>query len=85
MPVNNQIEMDDDSFEFLGVDGNMVKLSSICKIEQYKSYLQYGPNESTVDSTSTSTSTSTLDPSTMLEILSMNQILDTLLYVDDDN
>ena len=81
MPVNNQIEMDDDSFEFLGVDGNMVKLSSICKIEQYKSYLQYGPNESTVDSTSTST----LDPSTMLEILSMNQILDTLLYVDDDN
>ena len=76
----DDVTMDDDTFEFLGEDGNIVSLSSIFETDLFKSFLYQNIQNEGIDETSL-----TLNSHEMLELLSMNQILDTLLYVNTDN
>ena len=78
--VTMDVTMDDDTFEFLGEDGNIVSLSSIFETDLFKSFLYQNIQNEGIDETSL-----TLNSHEMLELLSMNQILDTLLYVNTDN
>ena len=68
----DNVTMDDATFEFLGEDGDIVKLSSVFEIDLYKSLLHQNIKNECIDQTS-------------LTLKSMNQILDTLIYVKSCN
>ena len=50
--VTMDVTMDDDTFEFLGEDGNIVSLSSIFETDLFKSFLYQNIQNEGIDETS---------------------------------